>query len=427
MSDPMQIQLEDPYPLSTQFRRMVLPGLAILIVVIAITFGMGSRFLVEEIYLILSEARALTIDRALTDKDPEGWSNLQQSHDPLSFFKSSQGQQLKPTLRGEITELKLSHLKIYGDEGLLLYSSDESQIGDSDRSQGYVDAREGNSNLLQKQMQDGSKLYELYVRIPQNPHHIVMELYEPIDYLDNLSLEIIIPAILFPVGVLIFIGLVMRHLVYRAQLDINNRTDLIREFRTKLQRFVSQEAVSSVRSSIGSGDVESRRIRLTILFSDIRGFTSFCEAEAPETVVSFLNQSLAIVINAVSQNQGDVDKMIGDAVLAYFQGADAEKRALQAAQEAMQQMQQTPLARGIGIGIYTGDVVLGTIGAADRMDFTIVGDSVNVASRLCSAAQENEIVIDQQSYRKATGIAQDEFESLNVKGKQQALLVKRIR
>jgi adenylate cyclase len=426
MSDSMHLKLEAPYPLSSKFRHIVLPGLVILIAVIAVTFGKGSRFLVEEIYLILSQARAVTIDRALTDKDPTDWSNLQRSLDPISFFKSSQGQKLKEVLRGEIKELKLSHLKIYGNEGLLLYSSDEFQIGSSDRSKGYLDARKGNSNLVLKQMDDGSKLYELYVKTPDNPNQIVMELYEPVDYLDSLSMEIIVPAILFPVGVLIFIGLVMRHLVNHAQLDINARTDLIREFRSKLQKLLSQEAVSSVRSSIGSGDVVSRRIRVTILFSDIRGFTSLCEVEPPETVVSFLNTSLGIVINAVAQNQGDVDKMIGDAVLAYFQGKDAEKRALQAAHEAMQSMKNTTLSRAIGIGIYTGDVVVGTIGAANRMDFTIVGDSVNVASRLCSAAQENDIVIDQQSYISATGNQADEFESLRVKGKQQPLLVKRI-
>lgn len=426
MSDSLNIKLDDPYPLAGKFRRIVLPGLIILIVIIAITFGIGSRFLVEEIYLQLSEARSHTIDQALIDKDSAAWQILQQSKDPLSFYKTPPGQQLIETIRGEINELKLSHLKIYGEAGLLLYSSDESLIGNSDPSAGFTQARDGHRNLILKQQDDGSKLYELYVRAPNNPHKIVMELYEPIGYLDSLSLKIIIPAILFPVAVLIFISLVMRQLVSRAQLDINNRTELIKEYRTKLQKLVSQEAVSSLRSSIGAGEVVSRRVKATILFSDIRGFTSFCENESPETVVAFLNDSLAIVINAITQHKGDVDKMIGDAVLGYFQGEDAEKNALAAASEALHLMNQSSLARGIGIGIYSGDVVIGTIGAADRMDFTIVGDAVNVASRLCSAAQENEIVIDQASYILATEFIDNQFESLKVKGKTQPLLIKRI-
>ncbi len=426
MPDSLNIKLDNPYPLAEKFRHTVLPGLVILILVIAITFGKGSRYLVEEIYLQLSEARSQTIDQALIDKDKSAWETLQQSEDPPSFFKTDQGLSLINTIRGEMRELKLSHLKIYGNDAILLYSSEENAIGSNDLSNGFVNARNGQNNLILKKMDDGSKLYELYVRVPGNVNNIVMELYEPVDYLDSLSLKIIVPAISFPVGVLVLLGLIMRQLVARAQRDINYRTDLIQEFRNKLQKLVSHEAVSSLRSSLGSGQVQSRRIRATILFSDIRGFTDFCETESPEKVVAFLNQSLEIVIAAVSQNHGDVDKMIGDAVLAYFQGEDAEKRAFNAAQQAISKMKTSRLSRGIGIGIYTGDVVIGTIGASDRMDFTIIGDSVNVASRLCSAAAEGEIVIDQHSYGTFMNMPVSEYELLRVKGKKQALKIIRI-
>lgn len=427
MPDPLSTKLEKPYPLAEKFRRIVLPGLIILMVVIAFTFGKGSRFLVEGIYLQLSQARSQIIDQALIDKDKNAWESLQKTKDPVAFYSTDQGISLINTIRGEINELKLSHLKIYGEDALLLYSSDEATIGTNDISDGFINASNGNNNLVLKNMDDGSMLYELYVRVPGNTNHIVMELYEPIDYLDSLSLEIIVPAILFPVGILMLLSLIMRQLVIRAQRDINLRTELIQEFRSKLQKLVSHEAVSSLRSSLETGEVSSRRIRATILFSDIRGFTDFCETETPENVVSFLNQSLEIVIHAVIENDGDVDKMIGDAVLAYFQGEDAEKRAFNAAQQAMQRMKASNLSRGIGIGIYTGDVVIGTVGAADRMDFTIVGDTVNVASRLCSAAAEGEIVIDQQSYGTITADDSNDYESLKVKGKKHALKIKRFR
>ncbi len=426
MSDPLNIKLDNPYPLAEKFRRIVLPGLVIVIVVIAITFGKGSRYLAEEIYLQLSEARSKTIDQALIDKDKNAWETLQHSEDPSSFFKTAQGLSLINTIRGEMRELKLSLLKIYAKDALLLYSSDENTIGSNDLSDGFLTAWNGRNNLVLKSLDDGSKLYELYVRVPENVNNIVMELYEPVNYLDNISLKIIIPAISFPVGVLILLSLIMRQLVAKAQRDINYRTDLIQEFRSKLQKLVSHEAFSSLRSSLGSGEVQSRRIRATILFSDIRGFTDFCETESPEKVVSFLNQSLEIIITAVTRNHGDVDKMIGDAVLAYFQGEDAEKRAFNAAQQAISKMKSTHLSPGIGIGIYTGDVVIGTIGASDRMDFTIIGDSVNIASRLCSAAAESEIVIDQHSYENNMDVEASEYESLKVKGKKQALKIKRI-
>lgn len=77
--------------------------------------------------------------------------------------------------------------------------------------------------------------------------------------------------------------------------------------------------------------------------------------------------------------------MIGDAILARFQGARAEVRAIGAAREALRLLEMADLPRGVGIGIYTGDVILGTIGSPDRMDFTVIGDSVNLAARLCGA------------------------------------------
>ena len=88
---------------------------------------------------------------------------------------------------------------------------------------------------------------------------------------------------------------------------------------------------------------------------------------------------MTIVVGAITRAGGDVDKLIGDAVLARFQGARAEVRALGAAREALRLLDQAELPRGIGIGIYTGEVISGTVGSADRMDFTVIGDSVNLA------------------------------------------------
>lgn len=418
---------EAPYPLQSRFRKIILPSLLFLTVLIGFIMSNGSSWLTETIYLEISENRASVIHRALSGKNHRAWGDLQVSTTPNDLYATTQGKHLLHTLRDEVKELGLSHLKVYGQDGLLLYSSEEEQIGTLDPSTGYMNALKGIRTLVEKTRPDGHKLYELYVKVPDTKHSIVMELYEPVDYLDGITLKVLIPATLVPVGVLVLLAFGMNRLVHHAQTDINYRTDLLAEFRERLQRLVSNEAVETIRSSTGKGDVTSRRVRATILFSDVRGFTDFCEDETPENVVAFLNQSLGIVIDAVRDHGGDVDKMIGDAVLAHFQGEDAEKRALKAAQQAIAKTKDVNLPRGIGIGIYTGDVVVGTVGAANRMDFTVIGDTVNIASRLCSAAKEGEIVIDAMSF-KATKSNRIEgiSEKIQVKGRSTPLEVLKI-
>lgn len=416
---------ETPYPLQSRFRKIILPSLLFLTVLIGFIMSNGSSWLTETIYLEISENRASVIHRALSEKDHQAWEELQVSITPKEIFASTNGQHLLHTLRDEVKELGLSHLKVYGNDGLLLYSSEEEQIGTLDPSTGYMNALKGIRTLVEKAHSNGNKLYELYVKVPDATHPIVMELYEPVDYLDGIALKVIVPATIVPVSILALLAFGMNRLVHHAQADINYRTDLLTEFRERLQRLVSDEAVETIRSSTGKGDVTSRRVQATILFSDVRGFTDFCENETPENVVAFLNKSLGIVIDAVCDNGGDVDKMIGDAVLAHFQGDDAERRALKAAQQAMIKTKDANLPRGIGIGIYTGDVVVGTVGAANRMDFTVIGDTVNVASRLCSAANEGEIVIEANSQAVSKKHHIGESERILVKGREQPLVILR--
>ncbi len=422
--------LDSPYPLKSQFQRYVLPGLIILTIAISLIMGKGSTWLTQNIYLQVSENRAASIDVALKNETAASWDLLQRNKNPQAVFETPEGRILLDAIRKEVRkvrELGLSHLKIYGDGGLILFSTEENEIGTSDPSEGYLDASNGVRSLIEKELPDGTLLYELYVKVPDNTHGTVMELYEPVDYLDAIVEQVIIPAIIFPIAVLLLVGGMMYRLVFNAQADINYRTDLITRFRNRLQRLVSDEAVSALRSTTDDGAVASHRVRATILFSDIRGFTDFCEHETPERIVSFLNTSLGIVIDAVHQHSGNVDKMIGDAVLAYFHGEDAVDQALLAAKEAQANMARADLSRGIGIGIYSGDVIIGTVGTAERMDFTIIGDTVNVASRLCSHAKIGEIIIDLGSLSTSqTEVMGTTEEEVHVKGREEALNIMRL-
>jgi class 3 adenylate cyclase len=134
----------------------------------------------------------------------------------------------------------------------------------------------------------------------------------------------------------------------------------------------------------------TERRNLTFLFTDIRGFTSISETMSPDKVVEMLNHYLDLQSTIIQDNGGDVDKFVGDEVMAMFEGPKRDQNACKASIEirrAMAKEKELAKAQGrdsvsIGIGINSGPVVHGSMGAKDRMDFTSIGDTVNLASRL---------------------------------------------
>jgi class 3 adenylate cyclase len=129
---------------------------------------------------------------------------------------------------------------------------------------------------------------------------------------------------------------------------------------------------------------------LCFLFTDIRGFTTLCEGMTPENVVEMLNHYLDIQSSIIIANHGDVDKFVGDEVMAMFEGPNKELNAVKTSLEIRKVMaseKEKAIAEkknvvSIGIGINSGPVVFGSVGAKDRMDFTSIGDTVNLAARL---------------------------------------------
>lgn len=139
---------------------------------------------------------------------------------------------------------------------------------------------------------------------------------------------------------------------------------------------------------------------VTVLFADLRGFTSWCEAREASLLVRELNRLLAVQADVVVSAGGDVDKFIGDAVMAVFlDGEDTPERIFACARQLIArireeiQMEGWPLA--IGVGIHRGRAVVGSIGSATRRDFTAIGHTVNLASRLCDRAQQWQILVSQ--------------------------------
>jgi len=174
---------------------------------------------------------------------------------------------------------------------------------------------------------------------------------------------------------------------------------------------------------------------LTVLFSDIRGFTTLSEAMAPEDLVKLMNEYFTVMTEKVFQQRGSLDKYIGDAIMALFGAPVAEPRhaacACRAAIEmvrALQPLRESWRARGIpsidiGVGINTGPMVVGNMGSASRFNYTVVGDAVNLASRIEHLNKEygTSILLSEYTYEpvKDEFRAAREVDMVRVRGRAQ--------
>jgi class 3 adenylate cyclase len=173
--------------------------------------------------------------------------------------------------------------------------------------------------------------------------------------------------------------------------------------RLMMSRYVSQSTLGMIRR-VGANEIAQEGIKeeICVLFSDVRGFTAFAELNEPQHVVARLNRLLNLQVEIIKRYGGDIDKFVGDEVMAIFKGSAKEQRAVAAAiaiQEKLQPIFKAEEGQSrlrIGIGINTGVAVMGNIGSADRMDFTAIGDVVNTAARLCSVARADEILVAEE-------------------------------
>lgn len=177
-------------------------------------------------------------------------------------------------------------------------------------------------------------------------------------------------------------------------------------------KYVGHEVLDMLITQPESQWMKGYRIEATILFADVRGFTSYAENTEPEVVIEDLNRFLEIATQSIREYDGFIDKFIGDAVLAVFglppDIQNHEQRAVQAALAIQARLgapgMKDSLLSSVGIGLNAGSVVAGTIGSQQKMDYTVIGDSVNVASRLCDLAAAGDIIIS-QSVRDRIGTA----------------------
>lgn len=164
--------------------------------------------------------------------------------------------------------------------------------------------------------------------------------------------------------------------------------------RFQLSKFVSSSTINSIKNK-----EEGVKDSIALFFSDIRGFTAYSENKEPEEIVENLNKILNFQTKIIHDHGGDVDKYVGDEIVAIFSGENKEFNACCAARKIQMELDRNSAALydnlEVGIGINSGEVILGMIGSDARADFTVIGDHVNFASRLCSAAKVGQIIISE--------------------------------
>lgn len=167
--------------------------------------------------------------------------------------------------------------------------------------------------------------------------------------------------------------------------------------RFAMSKYMSRTTYQMLEQS-GSPNLAGERKWLALVFSDVRGFTAFSENRDPALVIERLNEVLGLEAEVVRRHGGDVDKFVGDAMFAWFSGADRCRHAVDAAVEILSGLQTRfggKAGTEIGFGVHVGEVVVGSMGSQDRRDYTAIGRSVNLAARLCSAAQSGQILVSE--------------------------------
>jgi len=206
--------------------------------------------------------------------------------------------------------------------------------------------------------------------------------------------------------------------------------------RAQFQRLLSPNLVDQVVTGKLQLEKGGALSEVTMLFSDIRGFTSMSESRAPQEIVRLLNEYFELMVDVLFKYEGTLDKFVGDEIVALF-GAPvpmpkAELKAVECALDMMKALKEFNRLRvdegqpeiHVGIGINTGQVVTGAIGSSRALQYTAIGDAVNTASRLCSVAKAGEVILSEATYLKLKhDVAAVPLPPVRLKGKSEELRI----
>ena len=250
----------------------------------------------------------------------------------------------------------------------------------------------------------------------------------------NLAMWQFVDAIL-PLAGLLFLGTALYSWNMAYGYFVESRAKL--QITQRFGQYVPPELVSKMVQDPGNYSMESRKAELTVLFSDVRGFTTISEGLEPEQLAQLMNQYLTAMTLIIRRHGGTLDKYIGDAIVAFWgapvQDPQHARNAVLAAlemQAALVGLNQKFAPLGwpeiqVGIGINTGQMTVGDMGSSVRLAYTVMGDAVNLGARLESKTKEYgvSILVGQGTQEAAGGIAFRELDCVQVKGKHHAVRI----
>ncbi|MBE0682020.1 MAG: GAF domain-containing protein [Anaerolineales bacterium] len=219
------------------------------------------------------------------------------------------------------------------------------------------------------------------------------------------------------------VAIVLDDLTERKKLEAQRRL---------FERMVSPAVIEQLDPN--SLQLGGKRVDITVLFADIRGFTTYSESLAPEKLVFILNRYLAAMAEAVLAQEGTIDKFMGDAIMAWFNAPvpqpDHTLRAVKTAiaiRDSVENLYKELPADShlsFGVGIHYGDAVLGLIGTEKRLEYTAISDSVNIAKRIQENSAKNQILISKEAYERVKkNVEAKPHTNMNAKGKTQPIEV----
>jgi adenylate cyclase len=233
--------------------------------------------------------------------------------------------------------------------------------------------------------------------------------------------------------VVAFAGIAAAAIENSQLIELSRREAIVR---SNFQRYFAPQLAARIASSAEVTQLGGEKRTVVVLFSDIRGFTSLAEAMRPDDMAALLSEYFTEMVECVFRHEGTLDKFVGDSVMAQW-GAPIESdkdadKAIAAAIDMMKELdklndkwkKEGRPTLDHGIGINWGEAFAGNIGSESRMEFTVIGDTVNTASRICSAAGPGEILISEDMKKALSKKPKlKEIPPLELKNKSQAVKV----
>lgn len=229
-------------------------------------------------------------------------------------------------------------------------------------------------------------------------------------------------------------------LKYADDLNISHKKLKKEEkLRIQLSQYIGNDLVNRIINTEGELIHKNQRRTITVMFADIRSFTSISEKMAPEDVVTMLNEYFSVIVEIVFINNGMLDKFVGDQIMAVFGHISEEKEGVNdalktaiAIQQATDSLMHKRKKQGliiftVGIGINTGPAIIAHVGSENRMDYTVIGDTVNMAAKMEKLACPREIIIGQKTFQnKPETIQTDKQIKLKLKNRKEPVICYRL-